>query len=270
MLTPDQQHQFDDEGFVRLPGAFSVADAAAMEASVWRLLGEKFGVDREDKSTWKLTQTSSLQEVKSEPVFAAIGSPETCSAIDGILGEGRWRRPRDWGQLLVTFPTNGQPWVVPSEMWHTDFDFVEAPDKIAGLLVVSFLAEVRPRSGGTVVIAGSHRLMQRFIPTRAPEVRAKMKLVRKAFLASQPWLLDLSAKHTNDTPEQRNQRFMTAGHCIEGIHLRVVELDGQPGDIVLGHPWLFHATAPNCGDLPRMMCVQRIRLETAEARPREW
>ena len=42
--------------------------------------------------------------------------------------------------------------------------------------------------------------------------------------------------------------------------MRVVELTGEAGDVVIGHPWLLHAGAPNCGAAPRLMRVQRVRL----------
>ena len=37
------------------------------------------------------------------------------------------------------------------------------------------------------------------------------------------------------------------------ITVRVVELTGQPGDLVFIHPHLFHAPAPNRGPSPRLM-----------------
>jgi hypothetical protein len=42
--------------------------------------------------------------------------------------------------------------------------------------------------------------------------------------------------------------------------VRVVELAAGAGDVVIGHPWLLHAGAPNCGAAPRIMRVQRVRL----------
>ena len=51
-----------------------------------------------------------------------------------------------------------------------------------------------------------------------------------------------------------------APHEIGGVPVRVVELSGAPGDIVLAHPWMLHCSSPNCGSQPRFMAVQRIRL----------
>jgi ectoine hydroxylase-related dioxygenase (phytanoyl-CoA dioxygenase family) len=35
--------------------------------------------------------------------------------------------------------------------------------------------------------------------------------------------------------------------------VRVVELTGEPGDVVFMHPHLLHAAAPNRSDSPRFM-----------------
>jgi hypothetical protein len=46
---------------------------------------------------------------------------------------------------------------------------------------------------------------------------------------------------------------MDAIEDVEGIPLRVVELTGHPGDVVLIHPWTIHTVAPNVGPTPRFM-----------------
>jgi ectoine hydroxylase-related dioxygenase (phytanoyl-CoA dioxygenase family) len=46
--------------------------------------------------------------------------------------------------------------------------------------------------------------------------------------------------------------------------VRVVELTGAPGDVVLWHPSLFHAASSNASDRPRFMLTH-----TAFRGPRE-
>ncbi len=121
-------------------------------------------------------------------------------------------------------------------------------------MVFGFLSNVGPLAGGTVVIEGSHRLVQQFVEKQPREKLGKMKTVRLALMDSEPWLRDLTK--VGDTAK-RVERF-TKTELVSGVPLRIVELTGEPGDIVLCHPWLLHAVAPNCGEFPRMMCVQRI------------
>ena len=155
-------------------------------------------------------------------------------------------------------------WRVPSDVWHTDFDYQLPPGEVAGALVFAFLADVGPGAGGTVVVAGSHRLIRRYVEDQPREALEKMKMkqVRKAFLASDSWLRALSSDRDDG---DREERFMAADHELGGVSVRVVELTGRAGDVVVGHPWLLHAPAPNCGTSPRFMTVQRVKVAAGES-----
>jgi hypothetical protein len=255
MLTAAQHAEFEDRGFVRIPGAFSREQAAAMEARVWAWLERNYGVSRSDPATWKDVAPTGLQGLKRQSVFDAIGSEVTCGALDALLGPSGWQRPRDWGGFLVTFPGPG-PWRVPSRVWHTDFDFQPPSERPHGALVFSFLSDVPPGAGGTLAVEGSPHVIRRFLAEHPRAARASMKSVRHALYASDPWLKGLTSA---DEEPARRERLMEEGAQVDGVPVRVVELLGEAGDLVIGHPWLLHAGAPNCGTQPRMMRVQRVR-----------
>jgi hypothetical protein len=40
--------------------------------------------------------------------------------------------------------------------------------------------------------------------------------------------------------------------------VRVAELTGQPGDVVLTHPWVLHSWSYNTGSYPRMMLTKNL------------
>ena len=260
MLTTEQRQAFDVQGFVRIPGAFSRAEAQAMEDQMWAVLKQKYGASPNDPGTWPAQHISGLQPFKRLAVFDAIGSQTTLDAISDLLGEGRWKMPKEWGQFLVTFPTPG-PWTVPNS-WHIDFDFQSSQAGLSGLLIFSFLADVAPQEGGTAVLNGSHHLIQRFVATQPPDTFTTAKRSHKAFLRSNSWLQDLSAVEVSP---DRVARFVATEHFIEGTPVQVSELSGKAGDIVIGHPLLLHSTAPNCGPRPRFMRVQRISLAGKQA-----
>jgi ectoine hydroxylase-related dioxygenase (phytanoyl-CoA dioxygenase family) len=44
---------------------------------------------------------------------------------------------------------------------------------------------------------------------------------------------------------------------VEGVPLRVVELTGEPGDMVVCHPAMVHCAAPNRGTWPRFMRIKQ-------------
>jgi hypothetical protein len=255
MLTAEQIAEFEARGFVRIPGAFPREEAKGIEARVWRWLEKKRGVSAAAPGSWPAGQAWGLQELRSLGTNV-IGSAATCEAIDSLLGAGRWKRPRDWGSFLITFPSPGA-WRVPHRVWHTDFDYVGSLERPIGVLIFSFVSDVPPGAGGTAVVEGSPRLVARFLAARPRATFKKMRNLRTALFASEPWLAELSSE---DEDPQRNDRLMREGAVIDGLRVRVVELAAEAGDLVIGHPWLLHAGAPNCGSHPRMMRVQRISL----------
>jgi hypothetical protein len=67
------QGQFETHGWVRVRGAFSADEAAAMRAVTWQAL-ESVGIRRDDPSTWHEERPGHLQLLKGDPVFQAVGS----------------------------------------------------------------------------------------------------------------------------------------------------------------------------------------------------
>ena len=120
----------------------------------------------------------------------------------------------------------------------------------------TFIGTVPARSGSTLVVAGSHHVIGRFIAAKPHLRKAKMKVTRRGLMQSDPWLGALETdSHRADWVDHLDGRT----HTIADQPLAVVELTGEPGDVVVGHPWLLHSATPNCGDQPRFMRVQRIR-----------
>jgi hypothetical protein len=83
---------------------------------------------------------------------------------------------------------------------------------------------------------------------------ARLDPVRTS-LAAHPWLRGLW-KPGDDG--DRIQRYMNDGTIIDGVPLRVIELTGEPGDVILMHSDTFHAAAPNRLTEPRMMLTEII------------
>jgi len=61
---------------------------------------------------------------------------------------------------------------------------------------------------------------------------------------------------------------MNDGTVVDGVPLRVTELTGEPGDVILMHCDCFHAAAPNRLTGPRMMLTGMLspRSQPAVAR----
>jgi len=114
----------------------------------------------------------------------------------------------------------------------------------------AFLNAVRPRGGGTLALTGSHRLVAPYLNRGAA---FRMGRVRTE-LATHPWLRGLW--EPGDGSGDRIQRYMNDG--------AVVEMTGDPGDVILMHCDCFHAAAPNRLAEPRMMLTGMIEPSRGE------
>jgi ectoine hydroxylase-related dioxygenase (phytanoyl-CoA dioxygenase family) len=141
---------------------------------------------------------------------------------------------------------------VPHRPWHLDHRYDQPHDVVWGVNVFLFVDEVEPRGGGTLVVRGSPQHVRRFTSEVRPAIRTQ-KQWRTQFDRSIPWFQALS-----DPGDRvgRVERFLELSD-VEGIPTQVVELTGQPGDVVLCHPFLIHNGGPNASSRPRMMRASR-------------
>jgi Phytanoyl-CoA dioxygenase (PhyH) len=248
MLSPSQRDEFDRRGLLRLPATITAPEVAAMRERVWDHLFDKHAIKADRPDTWTPHTPAHFQKLTATGAFDAMATGEICTAIDDLLGGGCWQRPHHWGRPLVTFPQPATAWEVPTRGWHIDSD--GDLDELGMVVVFAHLAPVRPQGGGTLVVTGSHRLPlpMKTAPLRSVEVKAYLSAVH-------PWLHDL---WNTDGNTDRIHRYLEAGADIDGVHLQVEELTGDPGDAVIMHPRLLHAVAPNSLQTPRMMLLQFI------------
>jgi hypothetical protein len=257
MLTAEQRAEFDDLGYVRIPAAFGLEDATAMRAVLWRELHQRYSILEHDRATWTVERPSGLKNTKRHRAFDAIGSQATTAACDELLGAGAWMRPATWGQVMVTFPSASQRWVVPHGLWHVDFNYdADTTGPLFGLKVLAFFGDVAARGGGTLLIARSHKVVSRYLDGQPDEVRADFRRTRLDFMRHHPWLRALASP---DYDQERTARFMDEDGDVDGIATRVVELTGRAGDLVITHPWTVHHVAYNTNDYPRLMRGQSIQ-----------
>jgi hypothetical protein len=249
MLTEAQRIQFDESGFVKLEAAFSPDAAALMQDIVWEELSRARGVERSEPRSWPSGLVTGLH-IRERRVFAVIGSVMVRGALDELLGPGAWRLPKRWGAFLVSFPAPGEQWNVPSHVWHADYAFTLEPEPLPAVHVFPLVSDVKPRGGGTLIVAGSHRVVADFVEGRAGELLGNYRRARQALCASHPWLRDLTSPSCAD---DRVERFLEHEERIGDVPVRVVELCGRAGDVVITHPWVLHCRAPNCADAPRLM-----------------
>jgi Phytanoyl-CoA dioxygenase (PhyH) len=253
-LSPTEIQRFHDDGYVVVRSAFSPDDARAMQDEWWSELGQVHGIERDDRTTWRRI-LSDLKAAKHSPIQQKIATARVRGVIDALLGPGAWRAPADWGRPLVTFPERGG-WDVPIELWHWDSDGSMHRDALNALFVVSFIGSVAPRSGGTLILSGSPRLLRRHEDALTPDERqSDARTRRRLFHRSHPWLMALTGQAPS--PPDRIAAFMGAETDLGGVPVQVVELTGGPGDMVFCHPTMVHSVSPNRGSEPRFMRIKQ-------------
>jgi hypothetical protein len=219
-LTSAQIEQFVVAGYCVLRAAFTPAQAAAARAEVWRRMEEKAAIREDDPATWP--EAYDIEEHLTHPAVLECFTDRLAAAVEQLTGPGRWRGERRWGFWPVNFSyLADRPYDVPDFGWHVDGNWfrhtLDCPNQ--GLLVIGLFSDVEPGWGGTVLSLGSHRQTARVL-----------------------------AAH----PAGLHHRTLFSKVLAEPLG-NFWEATGCAGDVVLAHPFMFHARGIKQGGPPRMI-----------------
>jgi ectoine hydroxylase-related dioxygenase (phytanoyl-CoA dioxygenase family) len=249
VLSHQQLTEFERNGILRVGGAIASADIESMTALVWDNLERRYPVRRDHPETWTSRRISGLHALDKSVTFQEIGSAKVCQVLDDLLGSGNWQRPSRWGFLLVAFPESAERWDIPCTSWHLDLPASGSLEELFAVRLFTCLRPLRHRGGATLVVAGSHLLVNDLAPRNAGR-RFRSADIREALVRSYPWMRALCWR--GETAD-RIGRFMNVSTAANGAELRVIEMTGEAGDTFLVHPLILHAASPNCADVPRMV-----------------
>ena len=251
------------DGVAWLRGVIDDARLAAMRARVWRVLATR-GIEREDRATWRsggalpLVEMEGalrpgpgtdelLWEIGRDAAFAELG-PMVERAIAAALGASTWTSvdAPSGGLAAPNLPvTSAQRWRVPHAAWHVDEPTVRGQEHAWGLLGFVCLDEVVAGGGATVAIGGSHRRLRALADELAPAHGVLTTDAALAALAQRdPWFAALVAE-----PSDGRDVMIGRGHAGG---LRVRELTGAAGDVVLMDPRCLHTVSANVADRARL------------------
>jgi hypothetical protein len=252
MRQADVRSRFEATGVVPIPSAFTAGQAAAMRDAIWQHAERQAGLRPTDPAGWAGSPVVNWQALSRDAVFRPLAdNPAVADALDAIFGAGGWRRPRPGAQILFSLPEPG-PWVMPAG-WHMDCGFDHATWPAPAVKLFGFAGEVGPAGGGTMVLAGTHRLVDRYRQALPAPVGAG-KENWLAFMRHHPWLARLL-----DGADRPDHARPGDAAEIDGVPVEVMELTGSPGDVVLTHLHVFHARSPATGAAGRLMLGKEIR-----------
>ncbi|GLQ21887.1 phytanoyl-CoA dioxygenase family protein [Algimonas porphyrae] len=210
------------------------SDHGLYSSSGWAHSDSRFGVDKSFRDA--------LKALNASDHFPDFISKTLLEIAAELVGETVTPLPPGQ-QILFSLP-DSPTWSVPHNVWHVDVPRLGALGQ-PGLQMFTFLDDVEPRGGGTLVLAGSHRLLNTSRSLRSKDLKralAKADYFRRLFDGGRPPITDLNE---------------TAG-AVADVDLEVVELTGQAGDIYLMDLRTLHAPAPNAAKTARIMLTCRL------------
>ena len=140
----------------------------------------------------------------------------------------------------MTMPS-APPWTLPHHLWHMDSGFERPPWPAFAVKLFACIATLKPQGGATLVLGGSHRLVERFAVELAPDELGGNQVTWGRFMKQDPWLDELHRR--GDEPE-RTHRLLGATRVVDGIPLEIIEMCGEPGDVFVTHLQVFDCAAP--------------------------
>ena len=249
LLSDQQLGEFERNGILRLKGAVPATDIESMTALVWDNLQRRYPLRRDQSETWTSQRINGFHALDKSVTFQEIGSAKVCQILDDLLGSGKWQQPVRWGFLLIAFPESTGRWDVPYTSWHLDLPASHSLEDLFAVRLFTCLRPLRHGGGATLVLAGSHLLVEDLAQRNAGR-RLRSADVRGALIRNYPWIRALCSR--GETVD-RIGRFMNSGTAVSGAELCVIEMAGEPGDVFLVHPLILHAPSTNCADVPRMV-----------------
>lgn len=244
-LTEAQRKQFRDTGLIYVDNAFDSDDATVVRDAIWNKL-EKIGIASDEtiptQALDKSLVRTALKRTRRIRGLSCLYSERVEQITCDLVGSNDLYPSKPL--LLLTFPNvdSESESNIPSSVWHSDTPHLPNSEPgSSGIIVLGFLNEVEEQGGGTMVLAGSHRLMKGSSkPKRSKEV--------KRYLKRQSEIQDL---FHSEAPNR--ERFLNEGVEMDGVHLKVTECTGISGGAWFVDSSCLHTITPNRLNLPRMM-----------------
>lgn len=254
MPEPNIVREFAETGIVRFHAAFPSTASEQMTNAVWAHAERKARIRRDDPASWPDGPLGfSWKGLKRNPAFNhLVDNDAVRTALDALFGPGQWLQPNPGAQILLTLPRPGA-WVLPGT-WHIDCGFERPSWPVHGVKLFAFFGEVGPKGGGTMVLPGSHRVVDEYRCGLPPGTGAGMANWHR-LLRQYPFLAQLLNGH--QMPDGGRSLVGQVGD-VNGIPVEVHELTGQPGDVVITHLHVYHAASPNVSAVPRQMLGKAI------------
>ena len=183
-----------------------------------------------------------LRALSASDRFPNFLKPDLLDCAENLIGDSVTVLPPGQ-QILFTLPGK-KPWSIPHDAWHVDTPRLGSLGP-PGLQLFICLDDVVPQGGGTLVVSGSHNLLNGKQKLRSREIKTALR--REDYFSR----LFSPSVDTQTASDNRRGR-------VGEIDLELIELSGKAGTAYLMDLRLLHTPAPNASDAARIMLTCRL------------
>ncbi len=156
IISDEQVHLYTNQSYLLVSGLIPDEVAERAEAAMWRLLNAA----EDDPATWE--GIVAAHQTFESPELLQCYTPGMLAAAGQLAGPNETIQPPSRAYAINVFPKPGE-WRWPRP--HIDHAIKEHGHKIFPrafrIAAMTFLSDVPPHGGGTVVWPGSHALLER-------------------------------------------------------------------------------------------------------------
>ncbi|MFN8488013.1 MAG: hypothetical protein U0350_10495 [Caldilineaceae bacterium] len=234
---------WEQDGVLKITGLIPLEWFVYLRQRVIEILG----AEAESPQAWPNLESGLLKPIGRDKQYVPLEIEAVKNAVDNLIGK-RWEYPSTGGGWFANAPRqlekqhSPQMELVPRGHWHWD----GRPDLHASeaLWLFTPVTEMLPDSGGTWLVAGSARMVTNFYKRLPREKQGKpTKVVKQWFTDDHAWF---KALNSGEPLHQTNQT---------GDAVRLLNVSGQPGDVVLMKAFTIHSAPEYIGPGPRLCQV---------------
>jgi len=223
-----------------------------MQQLVWEHL-ERQGVVREDSETWLPERFDVPRDVCRQLPLGRLRSQRLRGVLDDLMGRAKWEFAERPGVLVGPPESPRAPWKVARKDWHWDHGHSGPWTPSEGLLLWCPLTPMPQRCGGTLLLEGSRSLLGDFMAES--ESQSEWSTVER-FKNWHPYLRRLYGLDPADDPDE----FLVPSEDDRGRSMRVTEVTGEPGDVVITDADVVHRIPQHHGSHPRILMLLGVGL----------
>lgn len=236
-LTESALDQYDRDGFILVPGAFSPAEIDRVKDAMAEDVASTQGahlITEDDGATLRAVYASHTRH----PLFRAlVSSEQLLQPAMQLVAQNLYIHQF---KINTKRPFGGESW-----SWHQDYPVWRDADRMPAPLAVNaavFLDEVSEFNGPVVFLRGSHRLGSEGSSRRRADQAAE-HIDPHDYALSPGDLSRLAKAHEMTSPK------------------------GPAGTVVFFHPEIMHGSAPNISPFPRDLLIATYNASTNAPRP---